>query len=69
MLAGILYLVVGLLMVADPVAAAAGLTLILATAFMIGGLLRIIVALGERFHGWGWVLLNGIITLLLGILI
>jgi uncharacterized membrane protein HdeD (DUF308 family) len=23
----------------------------------------------ERFHGWGWVLANGIVTLILGVLI
>jgi len=69
LLAGILYLVLGFLMVQRPLAAAAFFTLMLATAFFIGGLFRIIFALSERFHGWGWVLLNGIITLVLGILI
>jgi uncharacterized membrane protein HdeD (DUF308 family) len=43
--------------------------LMLAAAFFGSGLFRIIVALSERFYGWGWVLLNGIITLVLGILI
>jgi uncharacterized membrane protein HdeD (DUF308 family) len=28
-----------------------------------------VVALAQRFHEWGWVLLNGGITLLLGMLI
>jgi uncharacterized membrane protein HdeD (DUF308 family) len=41
----------------------------LATAFFVGELLRIIVAPSERFYGWAWVLLTGIITLVLGILI
>src|SRR5262249_3019576 len=69
LLAGILYLVLGFLMVQRPLAAAAFFTLMLAPAFFIGRLFRIILALSERFHGWGWVLLNGIITLVLGILI
>jgi len=69
LLAGILYLVLGFLLVQRPLAAAAFFTLMLATAFFVGGLFRIIVALSERFYGWGWVLLNGIITLVLGILI
>jgi uncharacterized membrane protein HdeD (DUF308 family) len=69
MLGGILYLVLGFLMVQRPLAAAAIFTLMLAAAFFVGGLFRIIVALSERFYGWGWVLLNGLITLVLGILI
>jgi uncharacterized membrane protein HdeD (DUF308 family) len=69
LLAGILYLVLGFLLVQRPLAAAAFFTLMLAAAFFVGGLFRIIVALSERFYGWGWVLLNGIITLVLGILI
>ena len=69
LLAGIMYLVLGFLLVQRPLAAAAFFTLMLAAAFFVGGLFRIIVALSERFYGWGWVLLNGVITLILGILI
>jgi len=69
LLAGIMYLVLGFLLVQRPVAAAAIFTLMLAAAFFVGGLFRIIVALSERFYGWGWVLLNGVVTLILGILI
>jgi uncharacterized membrane protein HdeD (DUF308 family) len=68
-LIGLLYLVMGFLIIQHPLAAAAGLTLLLALAFLVGGLFRIIFALSERFPNWGWVLLNGIITLVLGILI
>jgi uncharacterized membrane protein HdeD (DUF308 family) len=69
MLIGILHLVVGELMIEHPLAAAEGLTLLLAVAFLVGGSLRIIHAVGERFADWGWVLLNGLVTLALGILI
>jgi len=69
LLSGILYVVLGFLLVQHPVAAATGFTLVLAAGFMIGGLFRIISALVDHFHGWGWVLLNGIVTLVLGILI
>ena len=69
LLAGILYVVIGFLMVTRPLAAAAGLTLMLAALFFVGGMFRIIAALSHRFHGWGWVLLNGIITLVLGVMI
>jgi uncharacterized membrane protein HdeD (DUF308 family) len=69
LLAGILYLVLGFLLVQRPVAAAAGFTLVLAAAFMVGGLFRIVSALVDRFPGWGWVLLNGVVTLVLGVMI
>lgn len=69
LLGGIMYLVLGFLLVQRPLAAAAFFTLMLAAAFFVGGLFRIIVALSERFYGWVWVLLNGIVTLVLGILI
>jgi uncharacterized membrane protein HdeD (DUF308 family) len=41
----------------------------LAAAFMAGGIIRIIGSAIERFHGWGWVMLNGFISLFLGIFI
>lgn len=69
LLGGILYLVLGFLLVQRPLEAAAFFTFMLAAAFFVGGLFRIIVALSERFYGWVWVLLNGIVTLVLGILI
>jgi len=67
--AGLLYLVVGGLMVEHPIQAAEGLTLMLAAAFLLGGAARVIYALVESFAGQGWVLINGFITLLLGIAI
>jgi uncharacterized membrane protein HdeD (DUF308 family) len=69
LLVGLLQLIVGGIMVSEPLRAAAALTLILAVCFMVGGLLRIAVAVLERFADWGWVLLNGLITWILGIAI
>jgi uncharacterized membrane protein HdeD (DUF308 family) len=69
LLGGVLHLVVGLLMIEHPIAAAAGLTLMLAAIFFVGGILRIAYALVDRFPGWGWVLLNGFVTLVLGVAI
>jgi uncharacterized membrane protein HdeD (DUF308 family) len=67
--AGLLYLVVGALMAEHPVQAAEGLTLMLATAFLVGGVLRVVYALIHSFVGRGWVVMNGFISLLLGIAI
>jgi uncharacterized membrane protein HdeD (DUF308 family) len=41
----------------------------IAAGLLVGGLFRIILALSERFQGRWWVLVNGIVTLVLGILI
>jgi uncharacterized membrane protein HdeD (DUF308 family) len=68
-LAGILYLVLGFIILNHPAAALVAMTFILGVAFLIGGLFRIVAALQVKFHNWGWPLLNGIVTLLLGILI
>jgi uncharacterized membrane protein HdeD (DUF308 family) len=69
LLVGVLYAVAGFFTLQQPVLAAESLTLMLAAAFVVGGVFRIIVALVERFASWGWVLANGTITVLLGIAI
>jgi uncharacterized membrane protein HdeD (DUF308 family) len=69
LLAGLLYLVVGGLMVEHPIQAAEGLTLMLAAAFLLGGTMRVIYALMQPFAGRGSVIMNGFISVLLGIAI
>lgn len=69
LLIGILYLVAGLTMADAPGPSAAILTLFLASLFIVAGAFRTAAALVIRFPHWGWTLLNGVITLLLGIVI
>jgi uncharacterized membrane protein HdeD (DUF308 family) len=69
LLAGVLYFVVGGLMVANPVEAAAGLTLMLAAVFLLAGATRLIYAALHSFAGRGWALCGGFISMLLGIAI
>ena len=69
LLFGVLYFVVGLLIVLNPAVAAATLTLLIALFLMFGGLFRIVLAISIRYEHWGWLLLNGAVTLMLGILI
>jgi uncharacterized membrane protein HdeD (DUF308 family) len=69
LLVGVLYAVTGFLTLQHPLLAAEGLTLMLAAAFLVGGVFRIIVAVAERFPSWGWVVCNGIVSVLLGIAI
>jgi uncharacterized membrane protein HdeD (DUF308 family) len=69
LLIGVLYAVVGLLIIDQPEGAAIQLTLIIAVFLIVSGIFRIVFAISERFTGWGWVMLNGAVTLFLGILI
>ena len=69
LLIGILYFVVGALIIDSPLESAIALTLMVAAFLVVGGLFRIIAALVLRFPNWGWPMLNGLISLLLGILI
>lgn len=68
--AGVVYTIAGGLIVIDPVGGAIGLTLLLGVFFLLGGLLRLLLAFQVRpSPRWGWVLLGGIVTILLGVLI
>jgi uncharacterized membrane protein HdeD (DUF308 family) len=69
LLAGVLYFIAGVFMIENPVAAAAGLTLVVAACLLVGGIFRVVLSVAERFDGWRWMLLNGVITLLLGVAI
>ncbi len=69
LLAGILYLVIGFVVSDRPVETAIIITIFIAATFIVLGSFRIVSALVVRFPQWGWVLINGIITLLLGIVI
>jgi uncharacterized membrane protein HdeD (DUF308 family) len=42
---------------------------LLAAFFIVAGLFRIAAALVVRFPRWGWALLNGVVTLMLGVII
>jgi uncharacterized membrane protein HdeD (DUF308 family) len=69
LLIGLLYGVVGFMMINDPADSAITLTKIISIFMVIGGLFRVVASLSHRFPGWQWVLLNGGITLMLGVLI
>jgi len=68
-LIGVLYIVIGLAITEKPLHSAKILTLVIAMLFIIGGTFRAIAALSIRFPQWGWALLNGVVTLILGIYI
>jgi uncharacterized membrane protein HdeD (DUF308 family) len=66
---GLLYVFLGLVMIDRPALGAAGYTLVLALFFFAAGVLRVALALSLRFSGWGWVLVGGVVSLVLGVLI
>lgn len=69
LLSGILYAVVGSMLVVNPAKLALGLTLLIAVFLIFGGLFRIVVAVTSQFHHRMWLLLSGVVNVLLGILI
>jgi uncharacterized membrane protein HdeD (DUF308 family) len=66
---GVLYIMVGFLITDKPLAAAGAVTLIVSAFFIVVGVFRSTAALVVRYPYWGWSLLNGVITFLLGVLI
>ena len=69
LLMGVLYIVLGLLFVRQPIQAAEALTLLLACTLMVSGVFRIVGSLMHRFHQWGWIFGGGVLNLTLGIMI
>ena len=68
-LVGVLYVVVGFIIMDAPVVATVNVTLFVAAMFIVIGILRAVTALTTRYPQWGWGLLSGLITLLLGVII
>lgn len=67
---GIIYLLVGLYFILHPARGLVTLTFLLAAYFVIEGILELIAYFRvRRGHHAGWMLWNGIITLVLGLLI
>jgi len=69
LLSGVLSIVVGLLFLRAPAGALAALTLLVACFLMVGGIFKIVAAVGYRFAAWGWALAGGIVDLILGLMI
>jgi uncharacterized membrane protein HdeD (DUF308 family) len=70
LLVGLAYLVFGGYMLVHPLLGVASLTLLLAVLFVVEGALNIVLYFKMRpLHGSGWVLVDGLITLLLGAMI
>jgi len=69
-LIGILYMVGGIYLLMHPALALASYTIVLGVVFLVEGLLQIIAFFGIRaLPGSGWMLFDGIVTVLLAALI
>lgn len=70
LLSALLYLVIGVLLLANPVGGALALTLVLAVFLIVEGAFKIILAMRIRDHrGWGWLMASGLLAVVLGLLI
>jgi uncharacterized membrane protein HdeD (DUF308 family) len=69
LLCGLLSLFVGVVLMDHPVIGAEVYTVLLAVFFVATGLFRVFSSASQRFSGWGWGLLSGAVTFLLGLLI
>ena len=61
--------VTGYLLIRHPDAGAAGVTMVLATLFIVGGLFRAAGASVIQFPRWGWTVFAGAVSVLLGIML
>jgi uncharacterized membrane protein HdeD (DUF308 family) len=63
----VLMVIAGALIIANPITGTLTLTLVLAAWFVASGILKIIRALQHRsLPSWGWLLFDGIVSLILG---
>ncbi len=70
LLVGLAYMFFGVYLIMHPVLGVASLTLMLASLFLIEGILDIVLFFKMRsMQGSSWVLVDGIVTLLLGLMI
>ncbi len=70
LLSGVLYVIGGLLIMNEPVKGALLLTIFVAAALIVGGIVRIVMAIQHRdTRAWGLMLLSGIVGVVVGVLL
>lgn len=70
LLVGVVYIALGFLLVANPIVGAESLALFVGALLGAAGVVEIALAIRVRPHkGWGWLLANGILSIVLAILI
>jgi len=67
---GLIYIIAGIYLLMHPLPGLLALTLLLGCFLLIYGIFALVLAFHMRpVQGWGWILTDGIVTILLGILI
>lgn len=66
---GILTFAAGLMLIFNPLAGALSLTLFVATFLILMGVFKIVFAFARHYEHWVWILINGITSVILGVLI
>ena len=67
LLVGVLYVIGGFLLMDEPFQGAVVITILVAAALVIGGILRIVIGVQHRhMPGWGLLVAGGVISLLVG---
>ncbi|HEY2840592.1 MAG TPA: HdeD family acid-resistance protein [Pirellulales bacterium] len=69
LLAGIIYLIVGGMLLKQPIEGEMALTLVVGAFFLASGIFRSVASMSLKMNHWGWILLNGVVTALLGLLV
>jgi uncharacterized membrane protein HdeD (DUF308 family) len=70
LLGGIISALAGLILMGDPVSGAIGLTFLVSVFLIMSGMFKILLSLKWRpHHGWGVLLFNGIVAVVLGWLV
>jgi uncharacterized membrane protein HdeD (DUF308 family) len=69
LLIGVFYVVVGFMIMDKPLEATASLTLVVAAMFIVVGIMRSVAALVVRYPQWGWSLLSGVLSTMVGLVI
>ncbi len=69
LLSGILGVVIGLMLLGNPIQGGITLTVLLASFLLVGGIFKAVAAIAHRFEGWGWLLSSGFVDVVLGVLI
>lgn len=67
---GLIYIVAGVYLIMHPVGGLLAITLLLASFLLIYGVVALVLAFHMRpAHGWVWMLVDALVTILLGVLI
>ncbi len=67
---GLVYIIAGIYILMHPIGGLLAITLLLASFLLVYGVIALVLAFRMRPHrGWGWILVDAIITILLGLLL